>query len=186
MFEPTPHPGPTGGPITTPDALPNEAWQAIDLIEGEAVLRAWRTPRGFLVLTNLRCLGLHEQLRILGPVAWGPGPEFFFYNLRPPTVLFGRFVQLSEEVEELGSVGRFAVRDPEAVARAIADALAAGRLAWSARRQRTQELIRARAEARARRAAGEPNPEVMVRCSYCGNLANAALRRCPSCGARLG
>jgi len=171
---------------TEPDPLPAPAWRAFDLFEGEALLNAWKVPRGFLVLTNLRCFAVYESWELFAPRSWGLGPQFFFYNLRPPVIVLGRFVQLSEEVEEAGAVGRFAVRDPPAVVEAISVALASGRTAWAARREETQRLIRARQQIREQRAAGVAHPEVMVRCSYCGNLANAALRQCPSCGARLG
>jgi hypothetical protein len=171
---------------TAPDPLPGAARRAIDLIEGEAILQVWKTPLGFLVLTNLRCLGLWQTLELFAPRAWRVGPEFFFYNLRPPTVVLGRFVELAEEVREAGSVGRFAVHDPGAVAHTISAAMDAGRAAWAARREETERLIEARQQIRRQRAAGEAHPIVMVRCSYCGNQANAALHRCPSCGARLG
>ncbi len=172
--------------VTHPEQLPGEAWRAFDLMDGEAVLAVWKTPRGFLVLTNLRCFGMYLELDLFAPRQWRTGPEFFFYNVRPPTVAMGRFVELEEEVAEAGSVGRFLVHDPESVAAAISAAVGPGRAAWQARRQHTEEMLRARRSLRAQRAAGVDRPVVLVRCSYCGNTANAALRRCPSCGATLG
>ena len=137
------------------------------------------------MLTNLRCFGLWRELGVFPPHPWHTGPEFFFYNLKPPRVLFGRFLELSEEFPEAGSVGRFAVHDPTAVAEAISAALDAGQTEWRDRRQRTEELIRARQQIRAARAAGIAPPVVKVRCAFCGNLADASSRRCPSCGAVL-
>ena len=172
--------------VTHPDQLPGEAWRAVELIDGEAVLNVWKTPRGFLVLTNLRCFGMFLELDLFSPHQWHTGPEFLFYNFRAPTVAFGRFVVLEEEVQEAGAVGRFLVHDPPSVAATIAAALGPGRSAWRARRQHTEEMLHARQSLRAQRAAGVDRPVVLVRCSYCGNTANAALRRCPSCGATLG
>jgi hypothetical protein len=171
--------------VTHPDQLPGEAWYAFDLIDGETVLNVWRTARGYLVLTNLRCLGIRLELDLFAPKQWRSGPEFFFYNLNPPTVRFDRIVELSEQVEESGAVGRFAVQDPEGVANAISAALDSGRETWRTRRQKTQEMIHARQRLLAQRTAGAAHPVYMVRCSYCGNLANASLPRCPSCGATL-
>jgi len=185
VTEPSPPWVPPPSQVTHPDQLPGEAWRAFDLMDGEAMLNAWRTVRGFLVLTNLRCFGMRREFDLFEPPAWRTGPEFFFYNLRPPLVVLDRFVELSEQVEEAGAVGRFAVRDPETVARAIGAALTSGRELWRNRREHTQEMLRARQQLRAQRAAGAARPVYMVRCSYCGNLANATLHRCPSCGATL-
>lgn len=172
--------------VTRPDQVPAEAWRAIDFLDGELVLQAWRTPpKGFLVLTNLRCFSLWRELTVFAPAPWRTGPEFFFYNLKPPRVVLGRFLELTEEFAEAGSVGRFAVHDPASAAEAISAALGPGRLEWKDRRQRTEELIRARQKIRAARVAGIPSPVIMVRCAFCGNMADASARRCPSCGAAL-
>lgn len=159
--------------------------RAVDLLEGERVLRAWRTPQGFLVLTSLRCVALWRRGELFPPHPWRTGPEFFFYNLKPPRVLLHRYVELSEEFEESGRVGRFAVRDPEATASEISDAMDAGRAAWRARREATEEMIRARQRLRAARLGGGNSPPALVRCSFCGNLTDASARRCRSCGAAL-
>jgi hypothetical protein len=171
--------------VTQPDQIPAEAWRAITLIDGEMPLQAWHSAHGFLVLTNLRCFGLWREWELFPPRSWHTGPEFFFYNLRPPRVLFGRFVELSEEFQEAGTVGRFAVHDPVSVASAISAALEPGRGIWKERRKTTEELMQARRQIRAALAAGRPPPVVKVRCSFCGNLADATSRRCPSCGAAL-
>ena len=185
MTEPSPAWTPPPSEVTHPDQIPSDAWRAFDFIDGEMLLQAWRTPKGFLVLTNLRCFALWREWQLFPPHPWHTGPEFFFYNMRPPHVLFGRLVELTEQYEEAGTVGRFVVRDPAGVAAAIAAALPPGQAAWHERRQRTEELIRARQKIRAARAAGHAPPVVKVRCSYCGNLADASHRRCPSCGASL-
>jgi RNA polymerase subunit RPABC4/transcription elongation factor Spt4 len=170
---------------TEPDPVPPEAWRALGLLPGESPLAAWRTPHGFLVLTNLRCIALANRLQIFGPRDWHAAPEFYFYNLRPPRVLFGRFVELAEEYDENGWVGRYAVVHPEEVARRIGAELAAGRVAWQARRSHTEELARARAQARAEQAARHARQPVYVRCSFCGNLVDASRGRCPDCGAAM-
>ena len=171
---------------TEPDALPGEAWRAIDLLDGERIRFVWATPTGFLVLTDLRCFGVHETLTVFAPRSWVVGPEFFLYNVQTPAVVLGRFVQLREGVDESGAIGRFAVRDPAAVAETIRAGLASGRAAWELRRRQTEASIESRRLAALARIAHEAHPAVMIRCSFCGNLVSAALRRCPSCGAQLG
>lgn len=185
MSDPSLRWSPPPSEVTQPDQLSGEAWRAFDPIDGEKVLNVWRTPRGFLVLTNLRCFGIRRELDLFGPPEWRTGPEFYFYNLKPPQVLFGRFVELSEEVSESGAVGRFPVKAPEAVAEAIAGAAGPGRDLWRARRAQTQQQILARKQLRTQRAAEGMPPIPLERCRYCGNLVNANLRRCPSCGAPL-
>jgi hypothetical protein len=155
-------------------------------LPGEVPFNAWRTGRGYLVLTNLRCVALAQESLLFHRRPWTMGPEFFFYNLRSPRVLFGRFVELAEEYEENGWVARFVVQHPESVAATISAQLDAGKAAWHQRRQNTESLIAARSCARAERAAGGPRSPVRVRCGFCGNLANVARRTCPSCGAILG
>ncbi len=163
--------------------MPVAAWVAVDWIDGERVRSTWRTALGYLVLTNLRCFGVSRAHELFPPRPWHFGPVFFFYNFRPPEVLLGRFVQLAEEHGDSGEVGRFAVRDPASVAAEISAAMESGRAAWNRRREETTRWLLARQRARFASNAGPP---VMIRCSYCGNLANAMLRRCPSCGAGLG
>ncbi|MGI0129765.1 MAG: hypothetical protein ACREEC_06405 [Thermoplasmata archaeon] len=172
-------------PVTRPDQIRPDAWRAVDLLAGEAPLQAWRTPGGYLLLTNLRCVALGRRGELFEAHLWQAGPEFFFYNLRPPHILLGRFVGLEEEYPENGWVDRFAVRDPPAVAAAILATMEPGRRAWQERRAKTEELLLARQRRRAQRAAGVGRPRVMVRCAYCGNLSDVSRRRCPSCGAAL-
>jgi len=171
---------------TLPDAIPPGAWGALELLAGELPLSAWRTPHGFLVMTNLRCIAVVRKSELFRPRPWHVGPEFYFYNLRPPRVLFGKFVELAEDYDENGWVGRFVVQDPPAVVAEIMAHMDSGRAAWSARRAHTEELIRARAQARAALAAPGPHAPVLVRCSFCGNLVDVTRRRCPYCGAVLG
>lgn len=172
---------PFGG--TLPDPLPVAAWVAVDWIEGENVRSTWRTALGYLVLTNLRCFGISRARELFPPRPWHVGPVFFFYNFRPPEVLYGRFVELAEERDDSREVGRFAVRDPASVAAEISSAMESGRAAWNRRREETTRWMEARQRARLAAAAGSAG---MIRCSYCGNLVSAVLRRCPSCGAGLG
>lgn len=176
---------PSPSNVTRPDPIPPDAWRAVDLLGGEMPLESWKTPEGYLLLTNLRCVALWRKRELFPPHHWSAGPEFFFYNLNPPRILLGRFVQLSEKYEENGWVGRFLVRDPAAVVASISAAMEPGREAWAARREHAAELMASRARLRAERAAGGPHRPVMIRCSYCGNLADAARHRCPSCGAAL-
>lgn len=171
--------------VTSPDQIPIEAWRALDLFEGELPLRTWRTPHGYLMLTNLRCVALWRRGELFPPHPWRSGPEFFFYNLNSPRVLLGRFVELSEQFEEGGRVGRFLVRDPAGVAAEISAALEPGRSAWRDRREHTEELIKARQQVRAARAAGNLRQVVKVRCAFCGNLTDVSARSCSSCGAGL-
>ena len=96
---------PFGG--TLPDPLPVAAWVAVDWIEGENVRSTWRTALGYLVLTNLRCFGISRARELFPPRPWHVGPVFFFYNFRPPEVLYGRFVELAEERDDSREVGRF-------------------------------------------------------------------------------
>jgi hypothetical protein len=173
-------------PATFPDPIPAHAWRAIDLLPGEMPFRSWRTGDGYLLLTNLRCVSLSHVGPLFSPHLWHSAPEFFLYNLRAPRVLLGRFVELSEEYPENGWTGRFRVRDPATVVAEIAAAIEPGRLAWLQRREHAEELLRAQQRMRSERAAGGPRSPVMVRCSYCGNLADASRRQCPSCGAVLG
>jgi hypothetical protein len=172
--------------ITHPDQIPPDAWGAVNLIDGELVHQVWRTAQGFLVLTNLRCVALGRRGELFPPHPWRAGSEFFFYNLRPPKVLLGRFVELSEEYNESGRTGRFAVRDPLGVADTIAAAIPPGRAAWIERRAHAEELIEARKRLRAARTSGTLPPVISVRCAFCGNLTDASGRVCSSCGAGLG
>jgi hypothetical protein len=171
--------------VTRPDLIPPDAWRAVELLGGEAPLEAWKTPQGYLLLTNLRCVALWRKGELFAPHYWRSGPEFFFYNLKPPRVLLGRFVELEEEFEENGWVGRFLVHDPEGVAAAVRAQMESGRQAWRERRAHAEELVRDRQRLRAERAAGGRRRTVLIRCSFCGNLADVSLRRCPSCGAAL-
>jgi len=170
---------------TVPDRIPADAWRALGLLAGEVPLQAWRTPAGFLVLTHLRCVIVSHRVAIFGPAEWRVGPEFFFYNLRAPRVLFGRFLELSEEYEENGWTGRFAVAHPAEVGHAIETQMGPGRAAWQSRRSQTQQWIGAREKLRAESFAHLTAQPVYVRCAFCGNLVDAGRHRCPDCGASL-
>ena len=178
--------------VTRPDQLPAEGWRALELLDGEHVLAVWRTIQGYLVLTNLRCVVVRRTEVLLRPTVWAAGPQFLFYNLRPPRVVLGRFVELAEEYEEQegGLVSRIAVSDPRAVVAQIAEASRTGRAEWAARRSESKRLMEAR---RRRReavglavAGGGLSEAARARCTYCGNLVSVSSNRCPNCGAPVG
>ncbi len=177
--------------VTRPDQLPAEGWRVVELLEGEHVLACWRASRGYLVLTNLRSVVLRRTEAVLRPTVWEPGPQFFFYNVQPPRVVLGRYVELAEQYAEQagGLVSRLAVSDPAAVAAAIAAAIPAGQAEWMRRRSESQRQTASRRErqrANARAFVGSAPAEVArVRCDYCGNLTPVSTGRCSSCGAPL-
>jgi len=176
--------------VTHPDQLDPAAFVQIDFLDGEKILHCWKLPRGFLVLTNLRCVRVWERRRLFEEAEWHTGPNFLFYNLRPPKVVAGRFVELSEVHEENAGSSRFLVRDPEEVCAEIEAARTPGQAAWAARRaQARRELTRSPVS-------GPPpgttvvreviHEVVKVRCRFCGNLMAVTDARCPSCGAPVG
>jgi hypothetical protein len=173
--------------VTSPDQLPLDAWEAVDLLDGERVLRCWQAGTAYLLLTNLRCLGIWRPRELFHRAGWETGAQFFFYNLKPPQIVLGRFVELSEEFPDGERTSRFLVRDPEATEQEIAGAIAAGRAEWLQRRERAQLLMNARRHQReaysAALGAGVPPEVVRVPCAYCGNPMAITAQRCPSCGA---
>lgn len=173
--------------VTQPDQIGPEAGEQLDLLPGERLLRCWRTPHGFLVLTTLRCTSITRRAQLLEPPIWRAGPSFLFYNCAPPRVVLGRFLELAEEVTENAGASRFLVHDPETVRREIEQQRVQGRLAWEERR-------RAALAARGRVGASMAAPGttvvrevvrtvVKVRCRFCGNLMDETLDRCPFCAA---
>jgi hypothetical protein len=172
---------------TQPDQIEDGALAEIDFLDGEKVQRVWQVRHGYLVLTNLRCLRVWKKLTLFEGAEWHTGPSFFFYNLNAPRVVAGRFVELSEEVEENAGSARFQVRDPEEVAGEIEASRAAGQLAWQARRAHAREVLRrstVQGPAYGSTVVREVVHEVVrVRCPYCGNLMDETDERCPSCGA---
>jgi hypothetical protein len=170
--------------ITQPDQIDKEALDELGLLHGEKILRCWRVALGFLVMTNLRCVHVWHKPELLARPTWHTGPTFFFYNLNPPQVLLGRFVQLSETYDEGAGAARFLVRDAPEVCREIDQARIAGRAEWEARRARTlSELHHLQEPAPPPGMVVVVRTIVKVRCAYCGNLMNADRARCPSCGA---
>lgn len=176
--------------VTQPDQLDPEAFLQIDFLDGERVLRCWKLPRGFLVLTNLRCFRIWQQRRLFEKSEWHTSPNFFFYNLAPPRVLAGRFVELTEEHEETSGTARFLVHDAADVCAEIEAARVTGHAAWEARRVDAQRRL-----TRSTVAGPPPGTTVVrevvhevvkVRCNYCGNLMAVTDARCPSCGAAVG
>ena len=170
---------------THPDPIDPAAYAQLDLMDDETIARCWRTPHGFLVMTNLRCALLFRSHELFAPVEWRAGPSFFFYNLDQPAVVAGRFVELREREAENGGELRVQVHDPRTVCAEIDAARPDGWEAWQRRRQ----------AAAARSAATPPGDRipsgtvelvreiVKVRCRYCGNLMDAEAPRCPMCGA---
>ncbi len=181
---------PPPGQATLPDQLPPEAWRAIDPIRGEVVRRCWRTGRGFLVLTTLRCLLLWRRRELLRAKEWEVSPEVMLYNVQPPRVLFGRFVEIAPAYDEGEAAIRAGVEDPYSVAEEVAAAIPDARRAWDQRRAAAQAEFQAHRKRRdeivAAIAAGVPPPVPRVPCRYCGNPMPITARRCPSCGAPAG
>jgi hypothetical protein len=162
----------------------------VSLMDGEVIRRAWKTGRGFLVLTSLRCFLLWQRRELFRPTEWEASPEVLLFNVRPPRVLFGRFVEISPESEEGGFPIRAGVAEPEYVAEEIAAAIPAARVAWEARRLKAEAALSAH---RARRdqilasiRAGRPIPMATVICPFCGNRMLVTARACPHCGAPAG
>jgi zinc-ribbon domain len=172
---------------TVPDQLDSAAWTAISLMDGEAIRRVWKTGRGFLVLTTLRCILLWQRHEMFRPVDWQAGPEVLLYDVRPPRVLFGRFVEISPASPAGGAPIRVVVAQPEYVAEEIAASLSESRIAWDERRRKAQALLAAEKrrhdEVIAAVRLGRPVPALTVRCPYCGNAIPATARKCPHCGA---
>lgn len=173
--------------VTTPVQIEREALHRLHLLDGEHILRVWKSVRGYLVMTNLRCQEVLRRPQLFASSDWEAGPNFFYYNLGPPKVEFHRFLRLSEEHEEGALVVRFILHDPYTVAQEIEAARVAGQDEWLRRRSQAESVLR---ESRERLRAGklysvrEGHREVLkVRCSFCGNLMPATAVRCPSCGA---
>lgn len=174
---------------TAPDQLPGEAWRAIDLFDGEAVRRCWRTAHGFLILTNLRCVLVWRHRELFHARAWESGPEVFLYNVADPRVVLGRFVEIAPAVDEGDGLIRAGVADPRAVAGEIRDEIPAARQEWDRRRTKMQQDLAAhqarRAQIAAVIAAGGSAPVPKVPCPYCGSSIPVTARRCPNCGAPM-
>jgi hypothetical protein len=167
-----------------PDPLSADAIRSVDWMGGERLLCSWKTPHGYLALSNLRCVAIWRHYELFGAREWRSGPSFFFYNMAPPRLVLGRFVELREQVSELGSNSRFQVRDPEMVRGTIAQAMPAGLREWQERKRIVEE--------ERRRHKPPPPPPVVVReivrevvrvpCRFCGRLMDDTALRCPSCG----
>jgi len=173
--------------LTTPAQIDREALRELRLLDGERILRVWKTGRGFLVMTNLRCVEVSRKPQLFSRSDWELGPQFFFYNLGPPKVEFHRFLRLTEEHEDRAVVLRLVLHDPAAVAQEIHEARREGQNEWLRRRAHAEATLR---ESRERLQAGKVyatrdgvREVIKVRCSFCGNLMAATATRCPSCGA---
>jgi hypothetical protein len=175
------------GAVTAPVPIDREALRQIHFLEGEHVLRVWRTVRGFLVMTNLRCIEVARKPQLFATSDWEAGPSLFFYNLAAPRVELHRFLRLSEEREERALVLRFYLHDPYEVAQEIQAARHAGQNEWLRRRALSEAALR---QSRQRWEAAHPfrlgegvKHAIKVRCGYCGNLIDVIATRCPFCGA---
>jgi hypothetical protein len=170
--------------VTRPDQIDPPALSELGLLHEERVLRCWKSAFGFLVMTNLRCIHVWRKPELFVRTEWHTGPTFFFYNLRRPELVLGRFVQLAEIYDEGAGPARFLVRDAPDVCREIDAARVEGQREWAERRTR--------ARADMGRLGPAPVPPgttvvireiVKVRCAYCGNLMEESRTICPSCGA---
>lgn len=172
---------------TVPDQLDPAAWPAISMMDSEVIRRVWKTGRGFLVLTTLRCILLWQRREVFRPTEWQAGPEILLYDIRPPRVLFGRFLEVSPASPAGGAPIRVVVAQPEDVAEEIVASLPEARRAWEERRRKAQAILAAEKRQHDRVLAavlaGRPLPVLMVQCPYCGNSIPATSRRCPHCGA---
>jgi len=172
---------------TAPDPIDPEALRHIHLLDDEHVERVWKTVRGFLLMTNLRCTEVSHWPQLFGKTEWVAGPNLFFYNLAPPRVLFRHILQLSEEHERNGFTVRFLLHDPYSVAEEVEAARAPGRREWLRRRAQSEARYRAsrmRWESGNRVIFHDANKEVVkVRCRFCSGLMDVSAGRCPFCGA---
>jgi len=177
-------------PGVGPDRPDPAAIRVVHLLEDERILRTWKTPLGFLVLTNLRCVEVVRRHELFGERDWELGPSFFFYDLVAPKVVLGRYLRLSEDHERNPVVAHLFVHRPLKVAQEIQIARLAGQNEWLRRRARAEESYR---RSRARWTSGNrvvidsgAGEVVKVRCVYCGNLMDAVAGHCSSCGAPQG
>jgi zinc-ribbon domain len=174
---------------TQPDQLDSTAWMALSLMDGEVIRRVWRTGRGYLVLTSLRCILLWQRREVFRATEWQSGPEVLLFDVRPPRVLFGRFVEVAPASPAGGAPIRVAVAEPEYVAEEIVAALPEARRDWEERRRKALALLavekRRHDEILAAMVAGRALPTPTVRCSYCGNSVPVTARNCPHCGAPM-
>ncbi len=176
---------PPSDQVTTPDQIDAGALGEIGLLADERIARCWRTPAGFLVLTNLRCVHVYRRRLLFAPGDWHAEPSVFFYDMAPPRVLGERYVELAEATDEAPAMLRVPVPNVRSVRDEIAAARPAGRAEWERRRRSSEASVRRPAPA-----IGDPRvvhevirEVIKVRCSYCGNLMDEGAPRCPACGA---
>jgi len=173
--------------VTSPSQIEKDAYRQIHFLEGEHVQRVWKTARGFLVMTNLRCIEVWRKPQVFAASDWVASPSFFFYNLASPKVEFHTFLRLAEERDERAIVMRLFLHDPYEVAQEIQEARLAGQNEWLRRRALTEGALRRSREmweASRPFEVGEGVKRMMkVRCGFCGNLMGIAATRCPFCGA---
>ena len=173
--------------VTEPDQIDARALAALELLDGERLVRCWRTAVGFLVMTDLRCLHVWRRPELFTPSEWHEGTSFFFYDLGPPSVVAGRFLQLVEQGGAQTPSERFLVRHPEEVRMEIEGARPEGRAAWERRRALAELRPHPTVVARPGPTGGvvhEIVHEVIkVRCRFCGNLMDVSDPRCRDCGA---
>jgi len=175
---------PPADSITRPDQIDPHALEELGLLYGERVLRCWKAGYGFLVMTNLRCVHVWHKPILFSRTDWHTGPPFFFYDLAPPEVVAGRFLELRCTDDPERTTARFLLHDASDVAREIEVARIEGRREWEARRARVLADLGDLPPPAPRPGTTLVLREVvMVRCSYCGNLVEVTRRQCPFCGA---
>jgi len=167
-----------------PDSVDPTALAQLHLLEGEHLRRVWRTVRGFLVMTNLRCVDIAHRPAIFGRSDWETGPSLFFYNFAPPRVVLGRYLRLSESRSGNSVSLRFFVHSPTRVAAEIEEARHRGQNEWLGRRSVAEATFREDARRRATNAR-LGRVVVKIRCGFCGNLMDETAARCPFCGAPM-
>lgn len=169
---------------TSPEQISPATRSALDLLEGERILRCWKTGFGYLVMTNLRCVHVWRKQELFASPEWQTGPTFFFYNLAAPRVVARRFLQLSEEQDlDIGSA-RFLIANPDGVRQEIDDQRGPGQAEWRARKAAAENLLHhPRPVGPGAGATVIVREVVKVRCPFCGTLMNPTDAHCPNCGA---
>jgi hypothetical protein len=179
-MEPT-APGPPLGAEAGPDPLPPSALGSVLWEHGERLLCSWRTPQGFLAVTDLRCLGIWQHTELFRESEWREGPSFRWEEIEEPCVVLGRFVELRSDA----SIARFLVRDPEPVRVTIEHLRALGRRQAQSR----QWSALGSAPVAPRSTVLDPLTSAAARvlCRFCGRPMDAGAARCPECaGPALG
>jgi hypothetical protein len=178
----TPSP-PIGGHVH----LPREALDAVPWLDGEAVRSVWPIPEGFLVVTNLRAAVLGRDEGIFRSAAWHGVAEYFFFNFADPHPEGANGITLAQEFDDLREA-TVEVADPVVVLAELREARTTGRLLWVERRARSGAPPPVERPMIVEGPGHRPVVAVVAKlpCSYCGNLFDARVGRCPYCSAPRG